>query len=421
MEIGARQRAAQLDGRNAAVIAVHRFCQIHEARAAAVELTNGNGRNKGDAGACLDIEIQRVRQQAAVLFAARQLQLRLGLKEVKDVQLQFKGVELIILEGVDLALDIGKLQRHHLRGGKAARGVDAVDLEFISLQAVAQLFHRKFRALEDGLKADLAAEHKVSRHVGGGLFQRHRGVGDVHVDDGIVVTGVNTKCKAVPCKLDLQILTTAFGLVEFEGRRAQAHAALLHGSVLFNDKTSLRLIPRCRDGGGQQRRPAGKGEVFSVFALIIAVDEGDGLSVPLFQRRKRRVVGHVFHRHAAAAGENGQPLGTDGDIHLVRVGGDGLRQLCQVAEAPKETPGIRAVIFITEIKTDLIPALHPGVAGAAGRRYADPVRQVSLDGAVFIVFRQSHKGIGPVVAVRIDLGDVIGAPVTTLREGVPCS
>ena len=63
----------------------------------------------------------------------RQLQLRLGLKEVKDVQLQFKGVELIILEGVDLALDIGKLQRHHLRGGKAARGVDAVDLELIPL------------------------------------------------------------------------------------------------------------------------------------------------------------------------------------------------------------------------------------------------------------------------------------------------
>ena len=133
MEIGARQRAAQLDGRNGEVVAVHRFCQIHEARAAAVELTNGNGRNKGDAGACLDIEIQRVGQQAAVLFAARQLQLRLGLKEVKDVQLQFKGVELIILEGVDLALDIGKLQRHHLRGGKAARDVDAVDLELIPL------------------------------------------------------------------------------------------------------------------------------------------------------------------------------------------------------------------------------------------------------------------------------------------------
>ena len=338
MEIGARQRAAQLDGRNGKVIAVHRFCQIHEARAAAVELTNGNGRNKGDAGACLDIEIQRVRQQAAVLFAARQLQLRLGLKEVKDVQLQFKGVTLVAIEGIDLALDLGKLQRQHFFGVKAARGVDAVDLEFISLQAVAQLFHRKFCALEDGLKADLAAEHQVSRRVGGGLFQRHLGVGDVHVDDGIVVTGVNTKCKAVPCKLDLQILTTAFGLVELEGRRAQAHAALLHGSVLVDDElAALILVPRRRDGGRQQRRPAGEGEVFSVFALIIAVDESDGVLLVLtLQRLERRVVRHILHRHAAAVGENGQPLGTDGDIHLVRLAGDGLRQLCQVAEAPKE-------------------------------------------------------------------------------------
>ena len=112
---------------------------------------------------------------------------------------------------------------------------------------------------------------------------------------------------------------------------------MLHGSVLFNDKASLRLIPRCRDGGGQQRRPAGKGEVFSVFALIIAVDESDGVLLVLtLQRLERRVIRHVFHRHAAAAGENGQPLGTDGDIHLVRLAGDGLRQLCQVAEAPKE-------------------------------------------------------------------------------------
>ena len=128
----------------------------------------------------------------------------------------------------------------------------------------------------------------------------------------------------------------------------------------------------------------------------------------------------MLHRHAAV-GENGQPLGVDGGIDLVRFTGDGLRQLRQAAEAPKETQGICVAIFITEIKTDIIPALHPGVAGAAGRRYADPFRQIGLDGAVFIVFRQSNKGIGPVVAVRIDLGDVIGARVITLREGVPCS
>ena len=44
------------------------------------------------------------------------------------------------LEGIDLALDLGKLQRQHFFGVKAAFRVDAVDLEFIPLQAVTQLF-----------------------------------------------------------------------------------------------------------------------------------------------------------------------------------------------------------------------------------------------------------------------------------------
>ena len=141
MEIGARQRAAQLEGRNGKVVAVHRFCQILETRAAAVELSYGNGRDERDAGIGLDIEPQRIRDQTAVLFAARQLQLRLGLEEVEGVQLQFEGVELLALEGVDLAVDRCQLQRHQLRSVKAARGVDAVDLEFMLLvQAVAQLF-----------------------------------------------------------------------------------------------------------------------------------------------------------------------------------------------------------------------------------------------------------------------------------------
>ena len=104
-----------------------------------------------------------------------------------------------------------------------------------------------------------------------------------------------------------------------------------------NEFAAAIFVPRCRDGGRQQRRPACKGEVFPVFALIIAVDESGGVLLVLpLQRLERRVVGHVFHRHAAAAGENGQPLGTDGDIHLVRFAGDGLRQLRQAAEAPKE-------------------------------------------------------------------------------------
>ena len=72
-----------------------------------------------------------------------------------------------------------------------------------------------------------------------------------------------------------------------------------------------------------------------------------------------------------------------------------------------------------EAKSHIVHALHAGVAGTAGRRYAECVRQIGPDGTVFVVFRQPHKGIGPGIAVRIDLSDVIVAPIAALGEGFP--
>ena len=72
MHIGTCQRTPQLDGRDGEVVAVHGFCQILKARAAAVKLPDGNGRDKGDAGAGLDKEPQLVGNERAVLFAAFQ-------------------------------------------------------------------------------------------------------------------------------------------------------------------------------------------------------------------------------------------------------------------------------------------------------------------------------------------------------------
>ena len=344
LQIGARHRAPQLDGRNGEIVALYRSGQILKARAAAGEPAHRHRRDQEDARLGFDEEPQLVRDQRAVV-GPLQRQLRLGLKKVKDVQLQFKGVALLTLEGVDLALDIGKLQRQHFFGAEFARGLYAVDLEFISLQAVAQLFHRKLCAIENGLKADITAEHKVPRRVGSRLFQLYRGVGDVYIDDGGVFGRVNVKCKTLFCEGDPQrTIRAVCRLIELESRRTQVHAALLHGSVLVDNELAA-AAPRCRDGGREQRRPAGEGKGFSVFALIIAVDEGDGVSVPLFQRRKRRVIRHVFHRHAAAAGKNGQPLGVDGGIDLVRIGGHLLRQFLQVAEAPEEVGGSLPIIL----------------------------------------------------------------------------
>ena len=187
---------------------------------------------------------------------------------------------------------------------------------------------------------------------------------------------------------------------------------MLHGSVLVDNELAA-AAPRCRDGGRQQRRPAGEGKGFSVFALIIAVDEGDGVSVPLFQRRKRRVVGHVFHRHAAAAGENGQPLGVDGGIDLVRFAGDVLFQYLQVAEAPEEVGGISRIILRLEIKAHIALAAHKGIQRFVPRLHTDELRQIDTErlaagggDRLSIVIRQANKGIGPGVAVHIRLGDV---------------
>ena len=283
MQIGARQCAAQLERRDGKIIAVHRCGQIHEACAAAVELPDGDGRDERDAGAGLDIEPQLIGNERAVLFAAFQCQLRFGLKEVEGVQLQAEGVFFLALEGIDLALNARQLQRHELGGVKTACGVHAVDLELIFLvQAIAQLFKRKFCAVEDGLEANLAAKHKITCRVGGGILQLHRGIGNVHIDDGIVLFGGDGKRKALVRERDFQLIRRAvLRLIELEGRGTEMYAALLDCSILFDDELSVRA-PRGRDRGREQCRAAGKGKICAVFALIIAVNQGNGLPVLLF-------------------------------------------------------------------------------------------------------------------------------------------
>ena len=202
MHIGTCQRTPQLDGRDGEVVAVHGFCKFLKTRAAAVKLPDRNGRHKGDARAGLDKEPQLVGNERAVLFAAYQRQRCFRFKQVEGVQLQLKGIAFLTLEGVDLAADAGKLQRHQLCGVKAACGLYAVDLELVvfGIQAVAQLFHRELGTIEDGPETDVAAEHKVPRRVGFCVFQLDRGIGNVHKDDGIVLFGFNLERKAVLCK-----------------------------------------------------------------------------------------------------------------------------------------------------------------------------------------------------------------------------
>ena len=68
MQIGAAQRAAQLERRDLKIIAVDGSRKILEACAAAVELSDRDRRYQWDARVRLDVEPQLVRNQRAVLF-----------------------------------------------------------------------------------------------------------------------------------------------------------------------------------------------------------------------------------------------------------------------------------------------------------------------------------------------------------------
>ena len=378
MHIGTCQRTPQLDGRDGEVVAVHGFCQILKARAAAVKLPDGNRRHKGDAGAGLDKEPQIIGNERAVLFAAYQRQRCFRFKQVKGVQLQLKGIAFLTLEGVDLAADAGKLQRHQLCGVKAACGLYAVDLELVvfGIQAVAQLFHRELGTIEDGPETDVAAEHKVPCRVGFCVFQLDRGIGNVHKDDGVVLVGFNLERKAVLCKRNLQVIFRAvFRLIELEARRVQAYAAVFDRAVLFDDQLSAALIPCRGDGGREHRRAAGKGEFRSVLALIIAADQRNRFSVLLFQRLQRGIVRHILHRHAAVYGERGKPLGRNGSINRIRLGGDILRaRLDQIMEAPKKVGVALRVGGFLKRAAGIAITLHPGIQRLVTRYYADGLR-----------------------------------------------
>ena len=184
------------------------------------------------------------------------------------------------------------------------------------------------------------------------------------------------------------------------------YALLLHAAVLMDNKlvVLVAFIPCRCDGGREHGRAAGKDELRAVFALIVAVDDRDGVSVLFFQRFERCVIRHIFHGHALSVREGRETLGVDGGIDRIRFGGDLIRLHLQIVEAPEEVANT-ARSAVEELEARLIRADHVGVGRAAGRDHADQIRQNGLDGAFVFAYRQPHKGIGPGVPIRIGLVD----------------
>ena len=128
----------------------------------------------------------------------------------------------------------------------------------------------------------------------------------------------------------------------------------------------------------------GKGKVRAVFALIIAADKRNGVSVLLFQRLQRGIVRHILHCHAAVYGERGKPLGVDDSIHRIRPGGDILRaRLDQIMEAPKKVGVIFRTAAFFLFRTAVFSlcgvgsavTLHPSIQRLIARCYTDGLRQ----------------------------------------------
>ena len=90
---------------------------------------------------------------------------------------------------------------------------------------------------------------------------------------------------------------------------------------------------------------------------------------------QRGIVRHILHRHAAVYGERGKPLGRNGSIHCIRLGGDILRaRLDQIMEAPKEVGVALRVGGFLKRAAGIAITLHPGIQRLVTRYYADGLR-----------------------------------------------
>ena len=80
---------------------------------------------------------------------------------------------------------------------------------------------------------------------------------------------------------------------------------------------------------------------------------------------------------------------------------------------------IPARFIAVEMVIGLALTLHAGGGGIAAGRYADRIRQNNLDALCFGGLHQPYKGIGPGVAVHINLADVGPTIIRSLKESSP--
>ena len=352
LEIVARRRELEGDGRDADIVAVDGVRQPVKAAAAAAQERCGHGRRDGDARLHRQEEVELIRRKATVVQPL-ELQICLRFKQVEGVQLQREVVDLAALEGVDVRLELAKLQTQQRGGIQLAGRIDAVLLELRTLRAIAQLMQREQLvgvAIQDQIQPHLPGEDDIAVRLELRLVNEAADLRDVDEHEHGVVRRLHAERQHPILHRELSGgRIRLLAPIELEARRGVLHhgggvkareqPVLIHADV---EVVACVCRPRGGDGGGQGELIVGK---FVVLALLIglllkiAAQGADRIAVERLELFGDHLVSQRGDDHAAVRLVEPQLAGVLRDGDLVRLGELGIFHLpliltVHVTEAP---------------------------------------------------------------------------------------
>ena len=350
LEIVARRRELEADGRDADKVAVDGGRQPVKAAAAAAQERRGHGRCDGDARLHRKEEVELIRRKPAVIQPL-ELQICLRFKQIEGVQLQREVVDLAPLEGVDVRLELAKLQTQQRGGIQLAGRIDAVLFELRTLRAIAQLMQREKligAAIQDQVQPHLPGEDDIAVRLELRLVNEAADLRDVDEHEHGVVRRLHAERQHPILHRELSGgRIRLLAPIELEARRGVLH----HGGgvkareqpvLIHADVEVVACRPGGGDGGGQGELIVGKFVILALFIgllLKIAAQGADRIAIERLELFGDHLVGQRGDDHAAARLVKPQLAGVLRDGDLVRVGELGIFHLpliltVYVAEAP---------------------------------------------------------------------------------------
>ena len=354
LDVIARRRELETDGRYGDIVAVDGVGQPVKAAAAAAQERRGYGRRDGDARLHRQEEVELIRRKAAVVQPL-ELQISFRFKEVKSVDLQREIVGLFAVKRVDVRVDLEQVKTHELAAVDLTAGFDTVLLEFdrvvrLFIRPVAKAFQIDDRivTVENQIKPHLPGEDDIAVRLELRLVNEAADLRDVDKHEHSVVRRIHAERQHPILHRELsggriQLLAP----IELEARRgvlhhgggvkAREHPVLIHADV---------EVVACRPGGGDGGR---QGELivgeFVILALLIglllkiAAQGTERIAVERLELSGDHIVDQRGDDHAAVRLVKAQLAGVLRDGDLVRRGELGILYLSlilavHIAEAP---------------------------------------------------------------------------------------